>query len=169
MVEPMASDLPSDSASPAQFATTHWSMVVAAGDPESPQARDALPTLCATYWYPLYAYARRLGHEAHQAQDLTQEFFTRFLEKDYLKSVDPERGKFRTFLLVSFRHFLANEYDRANAQKRGGGRNTLSLDLDAAEWRTRLRPSHGLTPEKLFERRWALTILAQTLARLRAG
>jgi len=152
----------------AQFATTHWSVVVAAGAKESPHAREALTALCATYWYPLYAYARRLGHEAHQAQDLTQEFFTRFLEKDYLKALDPERGKFRTFLLVSFRHFLANEHDRANAQKRGGGPNTLSLDLDAAEWRTRLEPSHALTPEKLFERRWALTLLEQTLARLRA-
>ena len=143
-------------------------MVVAAGDKESPQAKDALTALCTTYWYPLYAYARRLGNEAHQAQDLTQAFFTQFLEKDYLKAVHREHGKFRTFLLVSFRNFLANEHDRANAQKRGGGRSLLSLDLEAAEWRTRLEPSHSLTAERLFERRWALTLLEQTLARLRA-
>ncbi|HEV3235497.1 MAG TPA: sigma-70 family RNA polymerase sigma factor [Gemmataceae bacterium] len=164
----MSSDALPDSANHAQFATTHWSMVVAAGDKESPQAKDALTALCSTYWYPLYAYARRLGNEAHQAQDLTQAFFTKFLEKDYLKAVNREHGKFRTFLLVSFRNFLANEHDRANAQKRGGGQSVLSLDLEAAEWRTRLEPSHSLTAERLFERRWALTLLEQTLARLRA-
>jgi RNA polymerase sigma factor (sigma-70 family) len=157
-----------DASNHAQFATTHWSMVVAAADKESPQVNEALTALCTTYWYPLYAYARRLGNEAHQAQDLTQAFFTQFLEKDYLKAVNREHGKFRTFLLVSFRNFLANEHDRNNAQKRGGGRSVLSLDLEAAEWRTRLEPSHSLTAERLFERRWALTLLEQTLARLRA-
>jgi RNA polymerase sigma-70 factor (ECF subfamily) len=153
---------------PGRFATTHWSVVLAAGDRESPQARAALEELCAAYWHPLYAYVRRLGYGADQAQDLTQEFFTRFLGKNYLRDVDRERGKFRTFLLVSFRHFLANEYDRATAQKRGGGRSILSLDFRASEQRERLEPRHTLTAEKLYERRWALALLEYALARLRA-
>jgi RNA polymerase sigma-70 factor (ECF subfamily) len=142
-------------------------VVLAAGDTESVVARAALADLCATYWHPLYAFVRRLGYDAEQSQDLTQEFFARLLEKDYLKAVDRERGKFRTFLLASFRHFLANEYDRANAQKRGGGRSILSLDFRASEQRNRLEPSHALTAEKLYERRWALALLEQALARLR--
>src|SRR6516225_1795152 len=104
-----------------RFVTTHWSLVLAAADRDEAKARAALAELCTAYWPPLYGFVRRLGYDAEQAQDLTQEFFTRLLEKDYLKAVDRERGKFRTFLLASFRHFLANEYDRANAQKRGGG------------------------------------------------
>jgi RNA polymerase sigma-70 factor (ECF subfamily) len=152
---------------PGRFATTHWSVVLAAGDRESPQARAALAELCAAYWHPLYAYVRRLGYGVDQAQDLTQEFFTRFLEKNYLREVDRERGKFRTFLLVSFRHFLANEYDRATAQKRGGGRSVLSLDFRKSERREGLEPCHALTAERLYERRWALALLEQALARLR--
>jgi RNA polymerase sigma factor (sigma-70 family) len=151
----------------ARFATTHWSVVLAAGDRESAVARAALADLCAAYWHPLYAFVRRLGYDAAQSQDLTQEFFTRLLEKDYLKAVDRERGKFRTFLLASFRHFLANEHDRATAQKRGGGKSILSLDFSASEERNRLEPSHALTAEKLYERRWALALLEQALARLR--
>jgi RNA polymerase sigma factor (sigma-70 family) len=147
--------------------TTHWSLVVAAGDRDSQQARQALAELCAVYWHPLYAYVRRLGYAVNEAQDLAQEFFTRLLEKDYLRTVDRERSKFRTFLLASFRHFLANEYDRATAQKRGGGRSVLSLDFRDTEQRNSLEPSHALTAEKLYERRWALALLEQALARLR--
>lgn len=150
-----------------QFATTHWSLVVAAGDRASPQSQQALAALCSAYWYPLYAYVRRRGHDAHQAQDLTQGFFTRLLEKDFLQVVDREKGKFRSFLLAAFQHFLANEYDRVRAKKRGGGRRHLSLDFAAAESRYGLEPSHRLTPERLFERRWALVLLDQVLARLR--
>jgi RNA polymerase sigma-70 factor (ECF subfamily) len=152
----------------ARFATTHWSVVLAAGERDSPQAREAMARLCSAYWYPLYAFVRRQGHSADQAQDLTQEFFTRLLEKDYLRAVDRGRGRFRTFLLACFRHFLANEYDRASAKKRGGGRSFLSIDVRATEHRNSLEPCHALTAEKLFERRWALTLLEQTLGRLRA-
>jgi RNA polymerase sigma-70 factor (ECF subfamily) len=149
------------------FATTHWSLVLAARDRASPQSRQALAELCAAYWYPLYAYVRRRGHDADQAQDLTQEFFARLLEKDYLRVVDRAKGKFRSFLLAALQHFLSNEYDRARARKRGGGR-VLSIDYLAAEDRYRLEPAHTLTPEKLFERRWALTLLDQVLVRLSA-
>ena len=151
------------------FATTHWSLVLAAKDRASPQSQEALAALCAAYWYPLYAYVRRRGHDAHQAQDLTQEFFARLLEKDYLQVVDREKGKFRSFLLAALQHFLSNEYDRAKARKRGGGggRPALAIDFAAAEGRYALEPAHSLTPEKLFERRWALTLLDGVLARLR--
>jgi RNA polymerase sigma-70 factor (ECF subfamily) len=150
-----------------RFATTHWSLVVAAKDRTAPQAREALATLCSTYWYPLYAYVRRQGYTSDQAQDLTQEFFARLLEKDFLGMVDREKGKFRSFLLASCKHFLANERDRANAQKRGGGRDIVTVDFQAAEGRYSQETSHTLTPDKLFERRWALTLLDQVLARLR--
>ena len=157
----------SNPASPSQFATTHWSLVVAARDRTSPQAREALATLCRTYWYPLYAYIRRQGYNADQAQDLTQEFFARLLEKDFLSLVDREKGKFRSFLLACCKHFLANERDRANAQKRGGGCQVISVDFSAVEGRYCLEASHTLTPERLFERRWTLTLLDQVLAKLR--
>ncbi len=151
----------------ARFATTHWSLVVAAQDRAGPQARQALAALCSTYWYPLYAYIRRHGHSVEQAQDLTQEFFARLLEKDFLAVVDREKGKFRSFLLAACKHFLANEGDRARAQKRGGGRSFVSIDRDLAESLYGREPAHHLTPEKLFERRWALTLLEQVLTRLR--
>jgi len=150
-----------------RFLTTHWSLVLAAGDRDAAKARAALAELCAAYWPPLYGFVRRLGYDAEQSQDLTQEFFARLLEKDYLGTADQERGKFRTFLLASFRHFLANEYDRATAQKRGGGRSVLSLDFQATEERNRMEPAHALTAERLYERRWALALLEQALARLR--
>jgi RNA polymerase sigma-70 factor (ECF subfamily) len=150
-----------------RFATTHWSLVVAAGQGDSPDARAALATLCQTYWYPLYAYVRRHGRGAEEAQDLTQAFFAELLEKEYLQDADRERGKFRAFLLTAFKHFLSKERDRASALKRGGGRATLSLDLPAGERRYRLEPADQATPETLFERRWALTLLDQVLARLR--
>jgi RNA polymerase sigma factor (sigma-70 family) len=160
----MSSSLP---AGAGRFATTHWSVVVAARDGDSPQARDALAALCGTYWYPLYAFVRRQGNSADAAQDLTQEFFARLLEKDFLAVVDREKGKFRSFLLAACKHFLSNERDRARAQKRGGGRQPLSIDARDAESRYLLEPADPLTPEKLFERRWALTLLEQVLARLR--
>jgi len=150
-----------------EFATTHWSVVLAAGDRESPQAEEALSALCSTYWYPLYAYVRRQGHLPDQAEDLTQEFFARLLEKEFLRDVDREKGKFRAYLMACFRHFLANERDRPLAQKRGGGKTHLSLNFLDAEERYNLEPAHELTPEKLYERQWALTLLDQVLNRLR--
>jgi RNA polymerase sigma factor (sigma-70 family) len=153
---------------PEHFATTHWSVILEAGDKQSPESREALASLCAAYWQPLYAYARRIGNSAEQAQDLTQGFFMRLLEKDLLRVADPSRGRFRSFLLASFRHFLTNEYDRAVAQKRGGGRPALSFDFRTVDDRDRLEPVHSLTAEKLYERRWALALLEQSLSRLRA-
>jgi RNA polymerase sigma factor (sigma-70 family) len=149
-----------------QFATTRWSLVLAAGQRGSPQSSDALATLCVNYWYPLYAYVRRLGHDADEAQDFTQAYFARLLEKNDLAAADPGRGRFRAFLMTSLKHFLANEWDRARAEKRGGGRSVLSIDFGTAEERYRAEPSHDLTPEKIFERRWALVLLENVLARL---
>jgi RNA polymerase sigma factor (sigma-70 family) len=162
-------DLPDDPGSQAagRFASTHWSLVAAAGRGGSPEARAALAVLCQAYWYPLYAYARRRLASADDAQDLTQEFFARLLEKDYLAAADPRRGKFRSFLLAAFKHFLAREHERAAAQKRGGGRRPLPLDFPDGERRYRHEPADPTTPETLFERRWALTLLEQVLARLR--
>ena len=152
---------------PARFATTHWSIVVAARDQAAPEARQALAQLCRSYWYPLYAFIRRQGHGADAAQDLTQEFFTRLLEHDFLAAIDRGKGRFRSFLLAACKHFLANERDRACAQKRGGGHVPVPLDLDTAEGRYVREPSHSITPDRLFERRWALTLLDHVLARLR--
>jgi RNA polymerase sigma-70 factor (ECF subfamily) len=151
----------------AHFATTHWTLVVAARDRGAPQAREALAALCDAYWYPLYAFIRGQGHSADGAQDLTQEFFARLLEKDFLAVVDPAKGRFRAFLLAACKHFLANERDREHALKRGGGKVPLSLDFEHAEGRYALEPGHDLTPEKHFERRWVLTLLDGVLARLR--
>jgi RNA polymerase sigma factor (sigma-70 family) len=150
-----------------RFASTRWSIVAAAGRKESPEARAALAVLCQAYWYPLYAYARRRLARADDAQDLTQEFFARLLEKDYLQAADPRRGKFRSFLLTAFQRFLAKEHARAGAQKRGGHRRPLSLDFQDGEHRYRHEPADPTTPETLYERRWALTLLAQVFARLR--
>jgi len=154
--------------SAARFATTHWSVVAAAGRPASPDYRQAMETLLRTYWFPLYAYLRRNGHNANEAADYTQAFFTRMLEKQYLKSVAPKPGKFRSFLLTALKHFLANERDRANAKKRGGGRKILSLDFQSAESQYALEPADRLTPEKLFEKSWALTVLERTMTQLEA-
>jgi RNA polymerase sigma-70 factor (ECF subfamily) len=158
----------SDAGSSGRFATTHWSLIARAQDAAAPEARAALSSLCQLYWYPLYAFIRRRGAAVAEAQDLTQEFFARLLEKDFLANVEPGKGRFRSFLLAACKHFLANERDRARAQKRGGGRAPVSLDLHNAEDRYLLEPAHDLTAEKLFERRWALTLLDQVLARLRA-
>jgi len=148
------------------FQTTHWSLVLRAGKRADRGADSALAALCERYWYPLYAYVRRRVADAGEAQDLTQEFFARLLEKQYLATADPRRGKFRSFLLTSLKHFLANEWDRARARKRGGGVRTLSLDLESGESRLRLEPSHDLTPERLFERQWVLTLLDLVMGRL---
>jgi len=151
-----------------RFETTRWSLVLAAGASESRESAAALAALCETYWYPLYAYVRRRGHPIDDAQDLTQEFFTRLLQKNDLALAQRERGRFRSFLLTSLKHFLANEWHRGRAEKRGGGRSLLSIDFGMAEDRYGLEPSHEQTPEKIFERRWALVLLENVLARLRA-
>jgi RNA polymerase sigma factor (sigma-70 family) len=149
------------------FRTTHWSVVLAARDGFG-VGQTALETLCRSYWYPLYAYVRRKGHDAHDAQDLTQGFFERFLARNYLQSVHADKGKFRSFLLASLNHYLANEWDKAQTQKRGGGQEILSLDAELAEDRYDREPGHDLSPEKIFERRWAHTVLEIVLKRLRA-
>jgi RNA polymerase sigma factor (sigma-70 family) len=134
---------------------------------DSPQAHQALEALCGNYWYPLYAYVRRQGHSAHDAQDLTQAFFARLLEKNYLADVQREKGRFRSFLLASLKHFLANEWDREQALKRGGGKRLIALDEDSAESRYKLEPKDEVSADKIYERRWALTLLDQVLAKLR--
>ncbi len=151
---------------PERFLTTHWSVVLAAADRSSAGCEDALATLCGVYWYPAYAFIRRQGALPDEAEDLTQEFFARLLEKDYLEGVGPEKGRFRSFLLVCLTRFLSNERDRARAAKRGGGRRPLSIDFDGAEGRYRLEPAHQLTPQRIFDQRWALTLLEQVLDRL---
>jgi RNA polymerase sigma-70 factor (ECF subfamily) len=141
--------------------------VLAASQEPSTRSAQALEELCAAYWYPLYAYVRRRGYDVEQAQNLTQEFFARLLEKHYLRAADRSRGRFRWFLLASLKHFLANERDRAWAVKRGGRTVVIPFEVETAEGRYRLEPCDNETPEKIFERRWALTLLEQTLARLR--
>ncbi|MHC4756642.1 MAG: RNA polymerase sigma factor, partial [Planctomycetota bacterium] len=139
---------------------------MAAGRSGSTRYLQALETLCQTYWFPLYAYLRHKGYDVHQAEDYTQAFFACLLEKHGLRLADPKRGKFRSFLLAALKHFLANERARARAQKRGGGRKILSLDFENAESQYALEPRDELSPEKLFERSWALTVLERTMARL---
>ena len=148
-----------------QFVTTRWTMVLAAGHRSSPDSRKALATLCETYWFPLYAYVRRRGHAAHDAQDLTQEFFARLLEKEKLAGLTRDKGKFRSFLLTAMNHFLVDEWKRAAAQKRGANQ-IISLDAAAAETRYRLEPADPLTAEKVFEKQWALTLLDVVFQRL---
>jgi RNA polymerase sigma-70 factor (ECF subfamily) len=150
-----------------QFVTTHWSVVLAAGHASSPHAQEALEQLCRTYWYPLYAFVRRRGHEAHEAQDLTQEFFARLLENDFLRAVDRSKGKFRSFMLAALEHFLAKQWRRSRAQKRGGGAALISLDDESAEQHYRQVSTSDLSPDKVFEQQWAVTLLDQVVARLR--
>jgi DNA-directed RNA polymerase specialized sigma24 family protein len=149
------------------FATTHWSVVLSAGDAASPKADFALAELCRTYWYPLYAYVRRRGFAEHDAQDLTQGFFAHLIERDSLRKVAREKGRFRSFLLASLNYFIADERDRATAQKRGGGCHVVSFNIEEAEQRYRLEPVDNRDPEKLFEHRWAMTLLDQVLDRLK--
>jgi RNA polymerase sigma-70 factor (ECF subfamily) len=149
-----------------KFATTHWSVVLAAAG-GSDAAKAAMEKLCLGYWSPLYAFLRREGRSPHDAEDLTQAFIARVLEKNYLGQVDPQKGKFRSFLLASLKHFLADERDRANAAKRGGGQVHVSLDAVSAEHGYQAELADERSPEVLFERRWALTLLATVRARLR--
>jgi RNA polymerase sigma-70 factor (ECF subfamily) len=150
------------------FATTHWSAVLRAGEDSSPAARQALEELCESYWYPLYAYVRRNGHSPHDAQDLVQEFFFRFLERKYLRHADRNRGRFRTFLLSSLKNFLINEWNKANREKRGGGRQVISLDEEKTETRFLAEPADERTPDKAFERQWAMVLLDRVLNQLEA-
>ena len=151
----------------AVFATTRWSMVLAAGHSSVLGAQEALEKLCRAYWYPLYVYVRRQGQSPHDAQDLTQEFFARLLEKKHLRLADPDRGKFRAFLLKSLKHFLVNEWEKARTQKRGGGQCFIHLDLDIAESRYAAEPVRALGLDQVYEKRWAVTLIEAVLARLR--
>jgi RNA polymerase sigma factor (sigma-70 family) len=152
---------------PAQFRTTCWSVILAAAESKMPGSRAALAELCQNYWYPLYAFARRCGYTPTDAQDLTQGFFLHLLEHRALKRVDPVKGKFRSFLLASFRNFLADEGDKARALKRGGGRELVHLDAETVESRYLLEPADHLTAEKIFDARWAMTLLTRAVDRLR--
>src|SRR5712691_11024421 len=149
-----------------RFATTRWSLVLAAGEQSNARSAEALASLCEMYWYPVYAFIRRQGYRPEDGADLTQEFFARVLEKNYFHDADPARGRFRGFLCASVRHFLSNERDRARTLKRGGKRPPISLDVQTAEGRYQLEPKDDLTPEKLFDRRWALILLDRVLTRV---
>ncbi len=151
----------------AVFVTTRWSMVLAAGRSSSVESEQALSQLCRTYWYPLYGFIRRQGHAPQDAEDLAQAFFAHLLEKKALHMVEPAKGKFRSFLLASLKNFLANDWDRKHAAKRGGQCCVISLDDDLAEDRYLREPSHDSTPEKIFEQTWALTVLKTVLQQLR--
>lgn len=148
------------------FVTTSWTNLMLARQEGSPEAGEALERLCATYWYPLYVYVRRTGQSAEDAEDLTQAFFTQVLEKNYLGAADRKKGKFRSFLLAALNHFLCNEWDYRKAAKRGGGKPMLSLDEKTPEDRYLLEPSTDLSPEVIYENRWAHTVLEQALRRM---
>jgi RNA polymerase sigma factor (sigma-70 family) len=162
----MSSQTPSSEA-PRLFPNTRWSVVVAARQQPSPESAEALENLCRAYWYPLYAYVRRCGHSPHDAQDLTQEFFRRLLEKRWLDSADREKGRLRTFLIVALKKFMSKEWRRASAQRRGGGDAHASFDTAFAETRF-AADSHSLAPDETFDQQWALTLLELTVNRLRA-
>ena len=162
----MPSQTAPDGPSPGHFPTTRWSRVILAGDPDAPLARESLAELCNAYWYPLYAYIRRRGHGPEQARDLTQDFFARLLERGTLAEADPSRGRFRAFLRTVCAHFLANRHDRDRARKRGGGRAILPIDAADAEGKYARELADGLTPERIFERTWALTLLGRVLDQL---
>lgn len=151
----------------AAFNTTHWSLVLRAGGASEAASREALEQLCQAYWYPLYVFARRQGYDAQESEDLTQEFVFRLLRRNDLASLSPERGRFRAFLVAAFKNFLSKEYHRQHAEKRGGCAITMSLDCEAAEVRYQLERWDTATPEHCFERRWAMTLLDQTLERVR--
>lgn len=150
-----------------QFDTTHWTVIAAAADRESLEARAALVTLCSTYWHPVYVFIRRSGQDEEAARDLTQAFFALVLEKNYFGDAKRERGRFRTFLLTAVAHFLSNERDRERALKRGAGVEVLPLDTDDGERSYTVEPVDDVTPERLFERRWAHTVLGEAVSRLR--
>ncbi len=150
-----------------RFSTTHWSVVLTAGASASAGSREALERLCRTDWYPLYSYLRRRGYDAHEAEDCAQGFFAVLLQGHALERANSERGKFRPFLLSCLNHFLGDQRDRVHAQKRGGGKAIVSLDIGDAETRYQVEPAHDLTPERLFEKSWALTVLDNAMARLK--
>ena len=147
--------------SPARFPTTHWSRIAHAGDPDDPEARAAMAELCGAYWYPIYALIRRKGHDPDAALDLTQDYFARLLEKGTVAAADPDKGRFRSFLLADCSFFLADRRDRDRALKRGGGRPVFSIDARDAEGRFLREPSHDRTPEQIFERDWAMALIAR--------
>jgi len=149
------------------FVTTHWSVVLSAQDKDSPRSVEALESLCRTYWYPLYAFVRRSGYSPPDAEDLTQEFFARLLEHNWMSAADPQKGRFRSFLLMIIKRFLAKEWDKARTLKRGGQVRFVSLQFDTAETRYRQEPADLRTPEQVFEQHWALVLLAEVLKRLR--
>lgn len=151
---------------PQTFPLTHWSLVLQAGRRDTTRAQAALSSLCQAYWFPLYAHARRRGYNPHDAEDLTQEFFAQLLQRQALAAADPERGRFRTFLLGAMNHFLAHQWEKAHAKKRGAGCLPLSLDMNAAEQRYDLLPPDNSTPDKAFDKQWALALLDQVLKQL---
>ena len=151
---------------PRDMQTTRWSVILLAGEEQGSDAEKALATLCETYWFPLYAYIRRRGNSATEAQDLTQEFFATLIDKKFVAAADQERGRFRAFLLTACKHFLSKQRDKARAQKRGGGRKPLSLDLDLGESRYVAEPADTLTPEQLYDREWAVDLLKRVISRL---
>jgi len=159
---------PPDSPPPGadHFVTTHWSVVVRAGQAESAQAHEALSELCRTYWYPLYGYIRRQGRSPHDAEDLTQQFFATLLAKRYVADAKQEKGRFRTFLLTALKRFLANEWDRQHAQKRGGFQTAVEIDQALAETHLAAELVHSVQPDVLFDRQWATTLLERVMARL---
>ncbi len=155
------------------FATTHWSMVLAAGDHSSSISKSALEKLCESYWYPLYSFVRRKGYDANAAADLTQGFFASLIERNDFDSIQKEKGRFRSFLFAAIRNFIANVMDFANAAKRGGNVSTFSIDANSAESkfeneRNQFEPSHGVTPETSFERTWAIALIENVHQQLRA-
>jgi RNA polymerase sigma-70 factor (ECF subfamily) len=166
----MTRDVPGD-LSPAgrdDFATTHWSVVLAAGDRPVPAASQALNQLCEGYWYPIYAYVRRRVTDLHEAQDLTQAFFEQLLERRAIEAADPERGRFRAFLLIACKRFLINEWHKDRAVKRGGGRRPVSFDFDSGESKLGLVAADTLTPDELYDQKWAITLLERVMDQLRA-
>jgi RNA polymerase sigma factor (sigma-70 family) len=150
-----------------EFHTTNWSLVLDAREEGSTRSREALSALCTAYWEPLYVFIRRQGHDPDEARDLTQSYFASLLERRSLRNMDPDAGRFRSFLLASLKHHLSDERDKARAQKRGAGRAPITLDVNTAERAYAIQPSHQITPETLFEKKWALTVLRRALSRLR--
>ena len=148
------------------FATTHWTVVLTAGQRHTLQSDGALEELCRTYWFPLYAYVRRRGHTKEDAEDLVQTFFARFLEKNYLAGLNAERGRFRAFLLTSLKHFLINEWKKSQRLKRGGGEKLLSLDWKTADTKFQVAATNEPSPDRAFDREWALALLAKVIERL---
>jgi RNA polymerase sigma factor (sigma-70 family) len=160
--------LPPESHAPGRFPTTQWSRVVTASRRDAPEAKEALSGLCHAYWYPIYAYIRHRGHAPEQARDLTQDFFAYVLGRDLFAKADPARGRFRAFLRTVCGRHLADLRDQDNAAKRGGGRTIVSIDPLDAERRYKREPAHELTPERIFDRTWALTLLDRVVERLRS-